>query len=312
MIRMKSLWKIALALVVLTLANPAYPATITVDGDKSDWAGIAPLINDQVGELLSYEDLVAVSVTNDQTHAYFLLEYANPVRQFGRRIGNYFLFLDTDLDPSTGCDLFTPGELGFEYGFTFSQNIGKDFVGDARNCNVSLPGDEFPDVLTVGNVDNITFIEFSIPIETLRILTPDTTGFRILTTNDRSTLAVYLLQFTQTVAIDIKPGSDNNSINLSSAGVIPVAILGSETFDATTVDEETIFLAGASVKLAGLSGEFSCQERDVNNDDYADLVCDVETAEFMIETGDDTVQLTAETFDGLAIKGTDSIRIVPD
>ena len=58
MVRMKSLWKVALALVVLTLANPAYPATITVDGDKSDWAGITPLINDMVGELLSYEDLV--------------------------------------------------------------------------------------------------------------------------------------------------------------------------------------------------------------------------------------------------------------
>ena len=38
------------------------------------------------------------------------------------------------------------------------------------------------------------------------------------------------------VTIDIKPGSDPNSINLGSAGVIPVAILSSEAFDATTVD----------------------------------------------------------------------------
>ena len=118
------------------------------------------------------------------------------------------------------------------------------------------------------------------------------------------------------VAIDIKPNSDQNTINLGSAGVIPgvipVAILGSETFDATTVDETTIFLAGARVKLAGQSGEFSCQERDVNNDGFVDLRCKVETAEFMIEVGDDTAKLEVETFDGTLVTGTDFIRIVPD
>ena len=114
------------------------------------------------------------------------------------------------------------------------------------------------------------------------------------------------------VAVDIKPRSDQNTINLSSAGVIPVAILSTETFDATTVDEGTIFLAGANVKLAGQSGEFSCQERDVNSDGYVDLVCDIETAEFMIELGEDTVELTAVTFEETPIIGTGSIRIVPD
>ncbi len=117
------------------------------------------------------------------------------------------------------------------------------------------------------------------------------------------------------VAIDLKPGSAENVINIGSAGVIPVAILSSETFDATNVNEDTIFLAGASVKIAGTSGDkFSCQEKDVNNDGLDDLVCQIETAEFMIEAGDDMVELTAETFDNppIKIKGTDSIRIVPD
>ena len=36
------------------------------------------------------------------------------------------------------------------------------------------------------------------------------------------------------VAIDIKPGSYPNSINLKSNGKVPVAILSSPTFDATT------------------------------------------------------------------------------
>ena len=50
------------------------------------------------------------------------------------------------------------------------------------------------------------------------------------------------------VEIDIKPGSDPNSINLRSKGVIPVAILTTEDFDATTVDP-------LSVEFGQLRGE---------------------------------------------------------
>ncbi len=49
------------------------------------------------------------------------------------------------------------------------------------------------------------------------------------------------------VDIDIKPGGDPNSINLNSRGVIPVAILSTETFDATTLDPSTIVFEGAYV-----------------------------------------------------------------
>jgi hypothetical protein len=115
-----------------------------------------------------------------------------------------------------------------------------------------------------------------------------------------------------TVAIDIKPGSFPNSINLSSAGVIPVTIISSETFDATTVDPETVSLAGASVKMVGKSGRYLCHEEDVNGDDLADLVCQVYTAQFMIEAGESVAVLEAGTLNGQAIRGEDSVRIVPD
>ncbi len=114
------------------------------------------------------------------------------------------------------------------------------------------------------------------------------------------------------VVIDIKPGSDPNSINLGSAGVIPVAILSSWTFDATTVDPETVALAGASVKMVGKSDKFLCSEKDVNGDNLVDLLCKVQTAEFMIETGDSMAVLEAQTWDGVSIRGEDTIRIVPD
>jgi hypothetical protein len=114
------------------------------------------------------------------------------------------------------------------------------------------------------------------------------------------------------VDIDIKPGSDPNSINLSSAGVVPVAILSSATFDATQVDPATVSLAGAKVKLIGKGDKYSCSAQDVNGDGLLDLVCHVVTADFLIETGESVAVLEADTFGGQHIRGEDSIRIVSD
>jgi hypothetical protein len=113
------------------------------------------------------------------------------------------------------------------------------------------------------------------------------------------------------ILIDIKPGSFPNSINLASAGAVPVAILSSETFNATTVVPETISLAGARVKLVGKSNRSLCAAEDVNADGRLDLVCHVVTAQFIIEVGDSIAVLEAQTTSGQNIRGQDSIRIVP-
>jgi len=114
------------------------------------------------------------------------------------------------------------------------------------------------------------------------------------------------------INIDIKPGSDPNSINLSSAGTIPVALLSSASFDALTVDPDTISLAGARVKMVGKSNRSLCHGEDINGDGRNDLVCHVETAQFMIEEGETLAVLEARTFDGRAVRGEDGVRIVPD
>ncbi len=115
-----------------------------------------------------------------------------------------------------------------------------------------------------------------------------------------------------TVAIDIKPGSDPNSINLSAAGVIPVAILSTATFDAPArVNPEKLFLAGAAVKVVGKSDKYLCHAEDVNSDGLLDLVCQFENAPYA-QVGDSIAVLEGETFDGTPIRGEDSIRIVHD
>jgi hypothetical protein len=115
------------------------------------------------------------------------------------------------------------------------------------------------------------------------------------------------------VLIDIKPGSFPNSINLGSAGVIPVAILSTPDFDAPAeVNPDTIGLAGARVKLVGKSERSLCHHEDVNADGLLDLVCQVVTAGVMIEEGESVAVLEAETFGGVPVRGEDTVRVVPD
>lgn len=123
---------------------------------------------------------------------------------------------------------------------------------------------------------------------------------------------VRLYQSVIQVSIDIKPGSDPNSINLDSQGVTPVAIFSSDTFDTTEVDPATVTLAGASVKIPGKSGKYLCHDEDINGDQLPDLVCQVLTEEFMLEQGDSIAVLEAETVDGKLIRGQDAVRIVPN
>ena len=122
--------------------------------------------------------------------------------------------------------------------------------------------------------------------------------------------AIELVQVRE-VTIDVKPGSFPNSINLASAGSVPLAILSSEGFDATTVLPDSVSLAGAQVKLIGGSDRSACAAEDVNGDGRLDLVCHVATALFMIEPGDSLAVLEARTADGQSIRGQDSVRIVP-
>lgn len=112
------------------------------------------------------------------------------------------------------------------------------------------------------------------------------------------------------VAIDIKPGSFPNSINLGSQGKTPVAILSAVDFDATQVDPLSVALASAPVKLKG-NGSPMASFQDVNGDGLLDLVVHVDTECLDLTAADETATLTGETFAGQAIEGADSVRVVP-
>jgi hypothetical protein len=113
------------------------------------------------------------------------------------------------------------------------------------------------------------------------------------------------------VAIDIKPGSYPNSINLGANGVVPVAILTTPDFDASTVDGLSLALSGASVKLRGKSQEVGALE-DVDDDGDLDLVVQFYINELELTEGATEAVLAGKTKSGAEIMGKDSVRIVPE
>ena len=108
--------------------------------------------------------------------------------------------------------------------------------------------------------------------------------------------------------LDIKPGSYPNSINTKSKGVIPVALLGTDTFDVTTVDVTTLrFGPSDALPAHNLTDAEVYAEhlQDVNYDGYIDLVSHYRTKQTGIAVG----QILAELdYDGSTVD--DSIRVV--
>ena len=109
------------------------------------------------------------------------------------------------------------------------------------------------------------------------------------------------------VEIDIKPGSYPNSINPKSKGKIPVAILTTDTFDAGTVDPDSVYFGETGTEAEAVHSALE----DVDNDGDLDMILHFKNQETGIVCGVTIGYLTGETLDGLVIEGSDSIRTVP-
>ena len=113
------------------------------------------------------------------------------------------------------------------------------------------------------------------------------------------------------VDIDIKPGSDPNSVNTKSRGVIPVAILGSATFDVTDVDVTTLMFGPCGSEVALPAHDLTDPHlQDVNSDGLTDLVSHYRQKDTGLSLGDTEACLVGATTGGISISGMDAVNIV--
>jgi len=130
---------------------------------------------------------------------------------------------------------------------------------------------------------------------------------------------VYLDTLAPDVVIDVKPGSDTNVINLKSKGVVPVAILTTDSFDAGTVDPESVQFAQAAPVRWKLE--------DVDGDGDKDMLLHFKTQELNLVSAQELsalsaqksevsasvakkAKLTGKTAEGYQVSGSDSVRII--
>ncbi len=128
------------------------------------------------------------------------------------------------------------------------------------------------------------------------------------------------------IAIDIKPQSCPNPLNVKSKGVLPVAILGTENFDVTEIDPESVLLegtppircaledVGASYKPIDKTDCYDCST--AGPDEILDLILHFNTQEIILALGDIedgaciALTLTGNLLDGTPIEGKGLVLIL--
>ncbi len=115
------------------------------------------------------------------------------------------------------------------------------------------------------------------------------------------------------VCIDIQP----NTLNVRSKGVLPVAILGTEVFDVTQIDPDSVYLEGVyreRYNYEDVTGPHDCESPDGN----VDMTLKFDRKQIIPVIGDvndgDVIELTLtgnlkSEFGGTPIQGTDTIII---
>lgn len=125
------------------------------------------------------------------------------------------------------------------------------------------------------------------------------------------------------VEIDIKPQSCPNPFNPRNKGVVPVAVLGSSSFDVSDIDPSTVELEGVpalrsiieDVASPVVNPQDDCECTTEGPDGFADLTLKFDAQAIAaalgpVNNGDELVlTLTGELFDGTDIEGTDCVVI---
>jgi hypothetical protein len=212
----------------------------------------------------------------------------------------------------------TPIALNDAYGVAAGTTLSIAAPGFLSN-DIDLDGEELTAVAILDNVDNGTLSAF--PSGSFQY-TPNagftgTDAFEYQMRDESGNMATAVVTIEVVldyipVVVDIKPGSDPNAVNCTVENdVIAVAILSTEAFDATTVDHETVTLAGATeVHRNKKDGTARRHEKDVDEDGDIDLIFHFLVVETDLTCESVEATLSGETFDGTAVMGTDAVNMI--
>jgi hypothetical protein len=140
---------------------------------------------------------------------------------------------------------------------------------------------------------------------------------------DTSTLTIFPRPAIE-VAVDIKPGSCTNPLNVKSRGVLPVTILGSAVFDVNTIDAGSVFLNGVRNVRSGYedvagfiadANDCECTTDALIPDGFLDLTLKFMTQDIVATFGEVnhgdilTLQLEGFLFDETPVEGADCVVI---
>ena len=113
------------------------------------------------------------------------------------------------------------------------------------------------------------------------------------------------------VTIDIRPHEFPNIVDLSAPGRLPVAILSTAGFDATSVVPGSVRLAGASLGgVADHPGNIRARIEDVNGDGLPDLVVEFRVKRLSFAAHDLVAELWGWTQRGTRFSGADLVQLV--
>jgi hypothetical protein len=110
----------------------------------------------------------------------------------------------------------------------------------------------------------------------------------------------------QAVALNIKPGDGANTLNPRSRGLVRVAILTTEEFDATSIDLASLRFGATGAEAAPLRAVL----QDVDHDGDTDLLVFFPSRDTGIDCETLFTYISGVTTTGVSIAGTDSVAMV--